>query len=235
MSLSGLFPIDRWTFTTRFVLKSLSQKDKDALLARQTTISYMKGEVIFRENTVPSGIYLILSGKVKKYRISGHAKAQIIYVAGQGELVGYHAILSEERYPDSAAAMEDCKITYIPKEDFTATLYNSPSFSRYLLQSLSHEFTVYANMLSTLMQHSASERLAIALIILREKFKEGLQDGGEIVITVSRSDLGAMSGLAVENVIRLLRDFKTQKIIAIEDRNIIVRDIRSLVKQSNYP
>lgn len=229
-----MFPIDRWTFTTRLVLQSISDGDREALLARQVELSYSKGEVIFRENTVPSGVFLIVSGKVKKYRTNNRAKSQIIYVAGRGELIGYHAILSEERYPDSAAAIEDCKIIYIPKEDFTATLHNSLNFSRYLLKSLSHEFTVFANMISTLMQHSASERLAISLIILREKFKEGQQEGGDILINISRSDLGAMAGLAAENVIRLLRDFKSQKIIEIEGRQIIVRDIRALVQESNY-
>ncbi len=116
-----------------------------------------------------SGVYLIISGKVKKYRISGQAKAQIIYVAGQVELVGYNAILFQERYPDSAAK-EDCRLAYIPKEDFTEMLYNALFFP-YLLKALSYEFTVYSNMLSTLMQHSASERLTIVLIILRKNLR----------------------------------------------------------------
>ncbi len=42
-----------------------------------------------------------------------------------GELIGYHAILSEYRYPDSAAALEECKIVFIPKEDFLITLDQS--------------------------------------------------------------------------------------------------------------
>lgn len=234
MSLLGLFPIDRWTFTTRYVLQSLSQADREALLARQIEVDYRKGETIFREQAVPSGVFLILSGKVKKYKTGANDKSQIIYVAGVGELIGYHAVLSEERYPDSAAAMENSKIAYIPKEDFTNALYHSPAFCRYLFKSLSHEFTVMTNMISTLMQHQASERLAISLIILREKFKEQHKEGEDIVINVSRSDLAAMSGLAEENVIRLLREFKTEGIIEAEGRPIIVRDIKALVRKSNY-
>ena len=32
--------------------------------------------------------------------------------------MGYHALLAEEHYPDSAAALEDSEIAFIPKEDF---------------------------------------------------------------------------------------------------------------------
>ena len=35
------------------------------------------------------------SGKIKKYKVDQNSKEQIIYVANNGELIGYHAVLSE--------------------------------------------------------------------------------------------------------------------------------------------
>src|ERR1041385_945086 len=106
MSLSGVFPIDRWNFTTQSVLNVLSDAEYSALLTHHSDQKYLKGDVIFREGSVPAGIFLIRNGKVKKYKVDNISKEQIIYVANQGELIGYHAVLSEERYPDSAAAIE---------------------------------------------------------------------------------------------------------------------------------
>src|SRR5665213_2964370 len=144
MSLSGIFPIDRWNFTTQSTLNVLSEEDYADLVVHQSELKYRKGDVIFREGAVPSGIFLIRGGKVKKYKVDNLSKEQIIYVAGPGELIGYHAVLSEERYPDSAAAIEDSLISFIPQDDFMRILHRSPALNGRLLKALSHEFTVLA-------------------------------------------------------------------------------------------
>lgn len=234
MSLSGIFPIDRWNFTTQSILNSLSAEEYADLVANQSDQKYQKGDVIFREGAVPAGIFLIRSGKVKKYKVDSLAKEQIIYVANHGELIGYHAVLSEERYPDSAAAIEDSIISFIPKEDFISILHRSPAFTQRLLKALSHEFTVLANTISVIAQRTAPERLAIALIVLREKYKDEESGEKDIILNVSRMDLAGMAGIAQENVIRLLKEFKEEGILESEGRKIWIKDIKRLIKKSNY-
>jgi CRP-like cAMP-binding protein len=234
MSLSGIFPIDRWNFTTQSILNSLSAEEYADLVANQSDQKYQKGDVIFREGSVPAGIFLIRSGKVKKYKVDSLAKEQIIYVANHGELIGYHAVLSEERYPDSAAAIEDSIISFIPKEDFINILHRSPAFTQRLLKALSHEFTVLANTISVIAQRTAPERLAIALIVLREKYKDEESGEKDIILNVSRMDLAGMAGIAQENVIRLLKEFKSEGILESDGRKIWIKDIKRLIKKSNY-
>src|SRR5882762_3061568 len=234
MSLSGIFPIDRWNFTTQSTLNILSEADYADLLAHQSDMKYRKGDVIFREGSVPTGIFLIKNGKVKKYKVDSSAKEQIFYVAGQGELIGYHAVLSEERYPDSAAAIEDSLISFIPKEDFICILHRSPAFTQQLLKALSHEFTVLTNSISVIAGRTAPERLAIALIVLREKYKEEGSVEKDIILNVSRMDLANMAGIAQENVIRLLKEFKAEGFVETNGRKIWIRDIKRLIKKSNY-
>lgn len=215
-------------------MSALSAAEYTRLTERVRELRCKNGEVIFREGTLPSGIFLIRSGKVKKYKADQNDRDQIIYVAGPGELIGYHAVLSEERYPDSAAAMEDTEVAFIPKEDFLSTLSQSPLFAQRLLKAMSHEFTVMANTISVIAQRSGPERLAIALIVLREKFKKDLPDEALVALTVSRADLSAMAGIAAENVIRLLKEFKTGGILEIHGRKIVIKDIGLLVRRANY-
>src|SRR5476649_2522513 len=136
MSLSGIFPIDRWNFTTQSILNVLSEEETNALLVHQSDLKYLKGDVIFREGSVPSGIFLVRSGKIKKYKVDQIGKEQIIYVANKGELIGYHAVLAEERYPDSASALESSSLSFIPKEDFFEVIHRSPGFTQRLLKAL---------------------------------------------------------------------------------------------------
>ena len=234
MSLKGIFPIERWNFATHSILNVLSEVDYVHLLSNQSEQLCQKGDIIFREGAVPSGVFIINSGRVKKYKSDRNGKEQIIYVAGKGEMIGYHAVLSGERYPDSAAALEKTLVSFIPKEDFIEVLNNSLQFTRLLLKALSHEFTVFANSISVFAQRTAQERLAITLIVLREKFKDVNAEGKEPVLNISRADLANMAGIAEDNVIRLLKDFKKEGILETEGRKILIRDVRLLVKKSNY-
>ena len=234
MSISGIFPIEKWDFKSESILASLSPEDFDLLTLNQTEQVYKKGEIIFREGAYPSGIYYLTSGKAKKYKIDGEGKEQIIYVANTGELIGYHAILSEDRYPDSAAALEESKITFIPKDDFLLVLQQSDSLSKRLLKTLSHEFAVLINGLTLFGQRSVRERLALQLVVLREKYKIDFQPGMPVVINMSRDDLASLVGTVRENVVRILTEFKQEEILKTQGRKIIILNVTRLVEIANY-
>jgi CRP-like cAMP-binding protein len=203
-------------------------------MSNTTKQVYKKGDIIFREGGYPSGIFYIVDGKVKKYKLDKDGKEQIIYVANTGEILGYHAILSEDRYPDSAAALEESKIAFIPKEDFLETIHRSEVLSRRLLKTLSHEFAVLANSLTMFAQKSVRERLALQLIVIREKYKVNFQPGMPVEINMSRDDLANLVGTARENVVRVLSEFKENGILETKGRKIIVLDVNKLISMTNY-
>jgi CRP-like cAMP-binding protein len=234
MSIRELFPIDKWEFNTESILKDLPADDMVLLMAHRSEQFYTKGEIVFREGGSPSGIFYIIEGKVKKYKLDQDGREQIIYVANSGELIGYHALLAEDRYPDSAAALEKSKIAFIPREDFQEAIQRSKVLSRRLLKTLSHEFAVLVNSLSLFSQKAVRERLALQLIVLREKYKQNFKPGMLVEINMSRDDLASLVGTARENVVRVLGEFKEKGIITTQGRKIIVQDVKQLIGIANY-
>src|SRR5258708_1102825 len=233
MSINGLFPMDKWNFKSHSILTELPSHDAELITAHMSDQHFSKGEIIFREEAFPSGIFFIRNGKVKKYKIDNQGGEQIIYVANTGELIGYHALLSEERYPDSASALEDSVISFIPKEDFLEVLSTSKVLSHRLLKLLSHEFTVFTNSVTLFAQRSVRERLATQLFLMREKYKENYQPGMDVEINLSRDDLASMVGTARENVVRVLKEFKENGSIETRGRKIVVTDVHKLLKIAN--
>ncbi|NML21231.1 Crp/Fnr family transcriptional regulator [Pseudoflavitalea sp. G-6-1-2] len=234
MSIREIFPIDKWDFKSESILANLPEEDFALLTAHEVVNSYAKGEIIFRENFYPTGIFYIRAGKVKKFKRLDSRGEQIIYVANAGELVGYHAILSEERYPDSASALEACVISFIPKEDFLAAIQQSNILKGRLLKTLSHEFAVLANGMALFAQRTVRERLALQLIVLREKYKQDFQPGMQVEIDMSREDLANLVGTARENIIRTLSEFKSAGMLATKGSKIIIYDIKKLIELANY-
>lgn len=234
MSIKGIFPIDKWNFKSESIIVDLPPKDLELLTANKTEQIYKKGEIIFREGSYPSGIFYVTQGKIKKYKVDNDGREQIIYVANSGELLGYHAVIAESRYPDSAAALEESKIAFIPKEDFLDTVHQSDILTRRLLKTLSHEFAVLANSLTMYAQKPVRERLALQLIIIREKYKVDFKPGMPVEINMSRDDLASLAGTARENVVRILTGFKESGILETKGRKIIVQDVGKLIEIANY-
>ena len=83
-------------------------------------------------------------------------------------------------------------------------------------------------------QKSVREKLALQLIILREKYKVNFQPGMPVEINMSRDDLASLVGSARENVVRVLSEFKEAKIVVTKGRKIIVLDVSKLIEIANY-
>jgi CRP-like cAMP-binding protein len=233
MSIKGIFPIDKWDFKSGSILADLPQRDLELLMSRKLEQRYRKGEIIFREETDPSGIFFLVDGKAKKYKMDKDGREHIIYVANSGELLGFHAIFSGDNYPDSASVLEDSRIIYIPKSDFLEALRQSDELNRRLLSTLSHEFVVLTNSLTLFAQRSVRERLALQLIVIREKYKVDFQPGMSVEINMSRDDLASLVGTARENVVRMLSEFKHEGLVATRGRRIIVLDVKKLIEVAN--
>src|SRR6188768_3440812 len=144
------FLSENFRLKTDQIFEGLSTKELDDLIASGVTHSYKKGDIIFREGGIPTGIFYVKSGRVKKYKATVKGGEQIFYICTEGELLGYHALLSEEHYPDSAATIEDAQITFIPKDNFVKVLRSSTALSNTLLKALGHEFSLFINSITNL-------------------------------------------------------------------------------------
>lgn len=234
MSVRKNFPIDNWDFKSESILADLPPKDYELLMARHLEQSYARHDVLFREGAYPSGIFYIRRGKIKKYKVDNEGREQIINVAHAGQLIGYHAVLSEDRYPDSAAAMEDSVVDFILREDFLHAVEHATVLSTRLLKTLSHEFAVLANNLTMFAQKNVRERLALQLLVLREKYSMNTPAEMPVEINISREDLASLAGTARESVVRVLTAFREEGILETKGRKIIIYDLQRLADIADF-
>jgi CRP-like cAMP-binding protein len=228
------FKVDKFHFKSDSVFQGLPEDELAFLEKKMSDRVYRKGQRVFVEGSIPTGIYYVKKGKIKKYKADWDGKESIIYVCLKGELFGYPALLSEEPYTHSAAAMEDSLIAMIPKNDFLDLLASSQILSGLLLKNLSHEFGVMVNKVTSLSMRSVRERLALRLLILKERNETTGHEKQAVEINLSREDLAGMIGTAVETLVRVLHEFKLEKLIETNGRTIKVLDIPRLIKIANF-
>ncbi|MCK0131277.1 Crp/Fnr family transcriptional regulator [Flavobacteriaceae bacterium F08102] len=224
--------ITKFTFNSQSILRELPLADRAILERIMVDKKYRKNQPIFTEGTLPTGIFYLKSGKVKKYKIDNDGREQIIYIYNAGEFFGYSSVLSENTYGDTTVAIENSIISFITINDFNERLNASSSFSRLLLKSLSHEFSVLANLMAVLSQRTVRERVALNLLILHDKYKT---DKDTVThITLSRSNLANMAGTVNETLARVLHDFKQDQLISTDGRKIQLLDMERLAQIANF-
>lgn len=227
------FLSENFRLKTEQIFEGLTPEEYEILVGSGVTHTYRKGEIIFREEGIPTGIFYIKQGRVKKYKLTAKGGEQVFYVCGKGELLGYHALLSEGYYPDSAATLEEAEITFIPKESFLQVLRQSTVLSNRLLKAFGKEFSLFISSITTLATKTVRERLAFTLLVLEEKYKEPEAADGKIEIRMSRTDLANMIGTAKETLARLLKDFRHKKLIQTSSKAIWITDRNGIIAEAN--
>jgi CRP-like cAMP-binding protein len=217
--------IQKFDFQSDRILSSLSQEDRQAFLDAGEQLSFKKGKLIFYEGGIPTGVFLINTGKAKIYKTGLDGKDQIFYIYQSGDLLGYHALLCNENYEDSCEVLQTSDILFVSKLKFDDLLQKIPKLQLLLIQNMSHEFGVMVNTITVMAHKPLRERLALYLLILEERYRS---DNTEIVLP--REDLANIIGTARESLGRLLKEFKEDGLIEINGKAITIKQPNRLQK-----
>ncbi len=216
------------------LLAELEDSDLSTLSSRKSRITYKKGQVVHHENTPPMGLFCIHSGKVKVSSTRPDNTERILHIAKEDEFLGYTSLISDDDYTTTATVMEEATICFIPKEDFLAVLGRNPVFMDRMIKLVCKDLGIAELKLSHFVGKSVKERLATALLMLKETYGLDGQDSQQIDINLSRKDMASIVGTSTETVIRLLSEFKSSGLIDIEGRKVRVSDAPNLAKVAHF-
>jgi len=205
----------------------LPPEDKVYISTHKSSTFTKRGQIIFHEGRSPQGVYCLFDGKIKIFRHGKDGKEQVVRLVTPPGFFGLRALISGWTYTSSAITLEDSVICLIPKKTFLKITLKHPDVSHCLMVLLSSMLEDVESKLISLAQKPVRERLAETLVTLHEVFNK---NGGNNHINLSRNDLANIVGTATESVIRLLSDFKEEKLISISGRKISLLDIEELKK-----
>lgn len=214
-------------------LKHCTPEQAEVVEQSKTCSTYKKGDFIFNESAIPLGVYCILSGVIKLVRTNLDGKEQILRFAQPGDVLGYRALIADEPLVSSAVCIEDSVACFIPKQIFLNIIDENTAISKDLMKALSHELGVVEERVQSLAQKSVRERLAETLLFLHATFKSNNLGEDVIAITLPREDIANIVGTATETVIRLLSEFKSDKLIELEGKKIKLLEKAKLEKISH--
>lgn len=213
------FDINKYHFISDRIFDDVLPVYMSELGEIMQTKLYKKGEVLYKEGSLPKYVFRIKRGKVKIEQANEDGNTRIVYIYNSGESFGFRPILCEEKNPVTAVVLENCEIEIYNGKKFLEVAKKSPNLSFNLVEILSFEFNVWINLITSMSHKSAKERIALALLIIHQKYKS---EDGTSIITISKLDIAKYAETTEETVVRVLKFYNDQGIIRNNGRKLEV-------------
>lgn len=192
---------------------------------------YKKKDYIYKEGSYAKGVYFINNGKVKTYRTNEFGKELITQLYSAGDFFGHLSLLKEEKYDETATALDDVEIYMIAKEDFLSLIYKNPAVSKKFISILSNNVVDTQKKLIQIAYDSVRKRAAEALIELFNKYKK--DEETQFTISICREDIAHIVGTSTETIVRALTEFKQEKLIDVSGSSITILNYQKLKDMRN--
>lgn len=205
---------------------SLTENDQRLLFNESLIKFYDKGENLYFEDDKLFGSYYIYSGIIKIYQTGSEGKEQIIRFSNSKELIAFRSVINQELACTSAKAIVESLMLYIPSKLLIKLLKSNSEFAFQMIRIVCSELGESNGYITDIAQKSVKRRLAEILVKLTNSF--GLDNEMILKLSISREELANMVGTATETVIRIMKEFKNEKIIESRGRKLLILNLDRL-------
>jgi CRP-like cAMP-binding protein len=227
----GIIPLEEGTmkFIHRIarvpLFQDLERKYYDDLAMIVTDQVFRKGESIFGEGDEGTGFYVVLSGRVKIFKVSPEGKEQILHIFGPGEPFGEVAVFTGRPFPANADALEETRALFFPRKEFLGLIRKDPSLALNMLAVLSQRLRRFSGLIENLSLKEVPGRLAAYLLYLAG----GKKEKPEVTLEISKNQLASLLGTIPETLSRILARLTREGFIQSEGpRKIQLLDRKGL-------
>jgi len=200
----------------------LREDDLKKVRAISTLKQIGKKGVLFSDGEEAKGFYVILSGKIKLYKISSEGKEQILHVVSEPDAFAEAALFVEGSYPAFAEALTDSRVLFIPKRDFIQLIEKNPRLSINMIVSLSHYLRRFASLIEELSLKEVSSRIAKYLIDLSLRSSQEGKNPREVELDLSKTQLASKLGTISETFSRTLAKMKAKRVIDVKKNKVLI-------------
>jgi CRP/FNR family transcriptional regulator len=185
---------------------------------------FHRGQIVFSEGDDGTGFYVVISGRVKIFKLSPEGKEQILHIFGPGDPFGEAAVFSGQHFPANAEAMESSRIFFFPRGSFSDLIKDNPSLALNMLAILSKRLRRFANLIDDLSLKEVPGRLAAHLLYL-----SGQSEGSEqLELNITKTQLASLLGTIPETLSRILGKMSKQGLIESDGRQIKILEREAL-------
>lgn len=189
-------------------------------------------EALFRGGEKFSALYAIRTGTFKTRVASEDGRDQVTGFQMAGEILGLDGIVSDQ-YSCDAVALEDAEVCVMPFDRIESLSREVPALQRHVHQIMSREIVRDHGVMLLLGSMRAEERLAVFLLNLVQRLHARGFSRSEVLLRMSREEIGSYLGLKLETVSRTLTKFMDEGILDVQLRHLRILHAQALQRMVN--
>ena len=181
--------------------------------------SFDKNEIIFEDGNLPTHYYQIISGEVKmsNYNDDGREFIQGIFYKNQS--FGEPPLFLNQNYPANAIAVEDAEILLLTKSSFMQLLQDNANVSIKIIENLAQRL-YYKSVMAAEMSTQEPEHRILKLMDHGIAYFNFKKEENGYLINFTRQQIGDLTGLRVETVIRTIKALEKKGVLKIINRKV---------------
>ncbi len=212
----------------RSCFEELTEKQKKKIFDNEAVVKYKKGETLCKQGTFATHIMIVEKGLVK-VQIEEMNETLILKLIPEGNIIGLTSISSiNPVFHYSAIAYVNTVVRLININIFREIITENSNFAFTVFDILTANSIQMSGRFFCLTHKQSYGKLADTILCLADRiFKKQ-----EFELQLTRKDLAELSNMSTENVIRMLKKFKDEKLIKIKGKKFKILNYSKLKKIS---
>jgi len=186
-----------------------------------------RGTMLFRNGEKFTSLYAIRTGFFKTCVASEDGRDQVTGFQMAGEIVGLDGIVNDQHTCD-AVALEDAEVCVMPFERIEELSREVNALQRHVHKIMSREIVRENGVMLLLGSMRAEERLAAFLLNLVQRLHARGFSKSELVLRMTREEIGSYLGLKLETVSRTFSKFVDDGIVEVKQRHVRIINTEAL-------
>ncbi len=227
-----MIPIEQYKELIKKDIPFLEIKDenlREVFLKNGSIANLPKETLVFEEGSTTNNLAVILSGKIRVYKLAESGREITIYRINKGEscILTISSILSNLPYPARAVVEEDITALIIPANVFKELINKDENWRAFTFGLMNTRFTNVITIVEEVAFRRMDERIAEFLILQ-------LNTGNSLELNITHQEIAYELGTYREVVSRILKDFEKENILKLSRHKIsIVDDVKLKLKLKN--
>lgn len=203
----------------------------DELVATRRKVR--RGTALFRNGEAFRSLFAIRTGFFKTCIVAEDGRDQVTGFSMAGEIIGLDGVARDQHTCD-AIALEDAEVCVMPFDRISELSRDVPSLQHHVHRIMSREIVREHGVMLLLGSMRAEERLAAFLLNLVQRLHARGFSRSELVLRMTREEIGSYLGLTLETVSRLFSRMQRDGLIVAHQREVELKDIARLREKMGH-
>ena len=205
------------------LFSGLSDEQMDRVYKHSQMTRLQEGESLFCQGDDVNYFYLVLSGRIKLFRVSPDGHEKVVDIVQQGDTFAEALMFTDHPdYPVNSTALSDCEVLAINSRDFKAMLKDSVDTCFLLMGDMSRRLRSLIHEIDTLSLDTGTCRIVAYLL------QHTPQDSDDFELEIAKSVIASRLSVKPETFSRILKNLHDQGVLTVVGRKVTILDRKAL-------